>query len=414
MTDRRPIGALAGTTGPVLLAGRVLAAAGGEFRLADDTGEITVAGEARPGDLVAVEGELAGGRVRARRVTVLTPYRGRAPFPSPRSESWRLRPRAERLRARAQATAAIRAFFASRGFLEVETPLRVPSPGLEVHLDAQAAPDHWLITSPEYQMKRLLAAGFERIFELCKCFRRDELGSHHSSEFTMLEWYRAFTGYETIAEDTEELCAAVARAVAGTTKLTFNGETVDLTPPWERLTVAAALARWAGIEAPGDLPAAELRARALAAGFGPIAAGAPWDDVFFQVFVHAVEPHLGRGGRPTLLLEWPAPLGALARLKPGDPTIALRFEAYACGLELANAFDELTDPVEQRARFAEELAARRAAGKPLYPVDERFVAALEEGLPPCAGIALGVDRLVMLCTGATEIREVLAFADDEL
>ncbi|HEY3357043.1 MAG TPA: amino acid--tRNA ligase-related protein, partial [Polyangia bacterium] len=345
MTGRRLIGSLAGAAGPVLLAGRVLAAAPGQFRLGDETGDVAVAGTAHPGDVVAVAGELQGGIVTASAVTVLTPYRGAAPFPSPAGEAWRLGPRRERLRARARATAAIRAFFDERGFLEVETPLRVPSPGLELHLDAQAAPDdageRWLITSPEYQMKRLLAGGCERIYELCKCFRRNELGAHHSSEFTMLEWYRAFETYETIAADTEELCAAVARAVAGTTRLVYGGEVVDLAPPWERVTVAEALRRHAGLEAPGDLPAAELRTRALAAGFGPIAEGAPWDDVFFQVFVHAVEPHLGRGGRPTLLREWPAPLGALARLAPRDPRIALRFEAYACGLELANAFDEL-------------------------------------------------------------------------
>jgi lysyl-tRNA synthetase class 2 len=230
----------------------------------------------------------------------------------------------------------------------------------------------------------------------------------------MLEWYRAYAGYDAIAKDTEELGAAVATAVAASTRIVYGGATLDMAPPWERLTVAEALRRHAGLAAPGDLPAAELRRRALAAGFGPIPEDAAWDDVFFQVFVHAVDPCLGRGGRPTILMEWPAPLCALARQKPDDPTVALRFEVYAGGLELANAFDELTDPVEQRARFEADLAARRTARRPRYPIDERFVAALAEGLPPCAGIALGVDRLLMLVTGASDIRDVLAFAEDEL
>ena len=419
MNERRPIGEVAREPGSVRVAGRVLVAGEGEFRLGDESGDVVVRGQAAAGDIVAVRGavvEEADGRVlHAEQVTVLTPYRGAAPFPAPGGEAWRLSPeRRAGLVARSRVLAAIRAFFAARGFLEVETPLRVTAPGLEVHLVAEPSGGRWLITSPEYQMKRLLVGGCERIYQVCKCFRRDELGAHHSPEFTMLEWYRAFAGYEAIATDTEELCAAVARAVRGHTALSYAGVTCDLAPPWERLTVADAMRRYAGLEAPGDLPVAELRRRAHAGGFGPIAEDAPWDDVFFQVFVQAVEPWLGRSGRPTILLEWPAPLCALARHKPGAPTIALRFEAYACGLELCNAFDELTDSAEQRRRLEEDLATRRARGRESYPIDARFLAALEEGMPPAAGIALGVDRLVMLCAGAADIRDVLAFADQEL
>jgi lysyl-tRNA synthetase class 2 len=419
VSERRPIGEVATGKGMVCLAGRVLVVGDGEFRLGDESGDTVVRGAATAGDVVEVRGvivEEADRRVvHAARVVVLTPYRGAAPFPAPGGESWRMSAaRRAGLAARGRALRAIRDFFAARGFLEVETPLRVPGPGLEVHLVAETSGDRWLITSPEYQMKRLLVAGCERIYQLCKCFRRGELGAHHSPEFTMLEWYRAYAGYEAIAVDTEEVCAAVARAVAGRTTFTYGGVTCDLTPPWERLTVAAAMRRYAGVEAPGDLPTSELRRRALAAGFGPIAEDASWDDVFFQVFVQAVEPWLGRGGRPTILLEWPAPLCALARTKPGDPAVALRFEAYAGGLELCNAFDELCDAAEQRRRLEEDLAARRARGKEIYPVDARFLAALEEGMPPAAGIALGVDRLIMLCTGAADIRDVLAFADEEL
>jgi elongation factor P--(R)-beta-lysine ligase len=437
-SGRRFIREVADAKGTVCVAGRVLVAGEGEFRLADETGDVLVRGVAVAGDIVEVRGTLraaahgtgtgaspeagtkahegARGRlIEAARVTVLTPYRGRAPFPAPGGEAWRLTPaRRAGLVARGRALGAIREFLGARGFLEVETPLRVPGPGLEVHLVAEPCGDRWLITSPEYQMKRLLVGGCERIYQLCKCFRRGEVGSHHGPEFTMLEWYRALAGYEVIAVDTEELCAAVARAVCGRTVLTHGGVTCDLEPPWERLTVAEAMRRYAGLEAPGDLPAAELRRRALAAGFGPIAEDDSWDDVFFRAFVQAVEPRLGRSGRPTILLEWPAPLCALARTKPDDPTVALRFEAYACGLELCNAFDELCDAAEQRRRLEEDLATRRTRGKELYPIDARFLAALEEGMPPAAGIALGVDRLVMLCTGAADIRDVLAFADDEV
>jgi elongation factor P--(R)-beta-lysine ligase len=415
MSARRPIGEAVGASGAVVVAGRVLAAEEGEFRLGDETGEVRVCGAAQPGDIVEVHGQARGGGVTADAVTVLTRYGGGAPFPAVGSETWRVTPaRRARLRARAQAQSAIRGHFAGQGFLEVETPLRVPSPGLELHLDAEPSGEAWLVTSPEYQMKRLLAAGCERIFQLCHCFRRGERTAQHNPEFTMLEWYRAYAGYEEIAADVEQLGAAVARAVCGTTALGYGGVPVDLAPPWERLTVAEALRRHAGLEAPGDLPAPELRRRALALGFGPIAEDAPWDDVFFQVFVHAVEPKLGRSGRPTILLEWPAPLAALARTKPGDPAVALRFEAYACGLELANAFDELVDAAVQRGRFLEDIRARRERGRPEYPLDERLMAALVEGLPPSAGVALGVDRLVMLVTGASDIREVLAFTVDEL
>jgi elongation factor P--(R)-beta-lysine ligase len=427
VSERRPIGEVAQSRGPVCVAGRVLATGAGEFRLGDETGTLVVRGQAAAGDVVEVRGvirlegqgpgaaETLGRVLHAETVKVLTPYRGRGPFPAPGSESWRMTPaRRAGLAARARALRAIRDFFAGRSFLEVETPLRVPGPGLEVHLVAEPSGDRWLITSPEYQMKRLLVAGCERIFQLCKCFRRGELGSHHSPEFTMLEWYRAFAGYEAIMADTEQLCAAVSLAVCGRTAVTCAGLTCDLAPPWERLTVAEAMRRYAGVEAPGDLPVAELRARALAAGFGPIAEDAPWDDVFFQVFVQAVEPWLGRGGRPTILYEWPAPLCALARTKPDAPSVALRFEAYACGFELGNAFDELCDAAEQRRRLEEDLATRRERGKESYPIDARFLAALEEGMPPAAGIAVGVDRLIMLCAGVAEIRDVLAFADEEL
>ncbi|RMH38914.1 MAG: EF-P lysine aminoacylase GenX [Deltaproteobacteria bacterium] len=307
------------------------------------------------------------------------------------------------LETRARVLRAIRAFFDERDFLEVETPLLVPSPGLEVHLRAVPAGAGWLITSPEYQMKRLLAAGFERIYTVCKCFRADERGPHHSVEFTMLEWYRAGGDLADIRADLEDLVAACADAV---------GSACDVSRPWQRMTVADAMRRWAGVDVRGDESAEELRRAVVAAGVD-VGTATAWDDVFFCAFVDRVDPALARHRRPVVLEDWPAPLAALARRKPGAPHVAERFEAYLGGLELANAFGELVDPVEQRARFEADLAARRARGLPEYPIDEKLLAALAD-VPPSAGIALGVDRLVMALVGAGDIREVVAFSADEL
>lgn len=312
-------------------------------------------------------------------------------YPTPRSEVMRMpRKRLELVRTRAKVLAQTRAFFEARGFLEVETPLLVPSPGLEIHLDAVRAGDGYLITSPEYQMKRLLAAGFERIYQICKCFRGNEHGAHHSSEFTMIEWYRAHANLEAIIDDTEQLVATVCDGTAR-----VGDRTIDVTPPWTRLTVAEAMKRWAGVDI------ANIK-------------GEPWDDAFFAIFLDKVEPALAEQPSATILVDWPAPLAALARRKPDDPSTALRFEAYIGGIELANAFDELTDPVEQRARFHDDQRIRRERGKPVYPLDEKLLAALDEGLPPSAGIALGFDRLVMLATGASSIDQVLTFSTAEL
>jgi lysyl-tRNA synthetase class 2 len=365
----------------------------------------------RPGDLVEATGEAPAAW------TVVRAFTG-GDYPAPGSEVARLpRPRLAALHARAAALAALRRFFADRDFVEVETPLRVPSPGLEIHLDAVTAGDGFLITSPEYQMKRLLAAGFERIYQVCKCFRAGEHGPHHASEFTMVEWYRGFAELDAILDDTEALVAAVVTAVAGApvARVVARGavRTIDVTPPWPRVTVREAMRRWAGIDVHGDEPAADLVAAVRAAGI-EIADGTAWDDAFFAAFLARVDPALAALDRPIVVEDWPAPLAALARRKPADPTTALRFEAYVGGIELANAFGELTDPVEQRARFAHDQATRRARDRAVYPIDDKLIAALAEGLPPSAGIALGFDRLVMLATGAPTIDHVLTFAAGEV
>jgi len=362
----------------------------------------------RPGDLV--DGEIV---VRAF---------GGGDYPAPATEVARLsRSRLALLQARAVALAALRRFFAERDFLEVETPLLVPSPGLELHLDAVAAGGSYLITSPEYQMKRLLAAGFERIYQVCKCFRAGERGPHHASEFTMVEWYRGFAEIDDIVRDTEELVAEVVRAVAsapgdapGAAPVArVAGRSIDVSPPWPRMTVRDAMRAWAGVEVAGDEPAQVLVAAVRAAGIA-VAEGTAWDDAFFAAFLARVDPALAALERPVILEDWPAPLAALARRKPDDPRTALRFEAYVGGIELANAFGELTCPIEQRARFEHDQATRRERGRPVYPIDDKLIAALAEGLPPSAGIALGFDRLVMLTTGAAAIDDVLTFAAGEL
>lgn len=335
-------------------------------------------------------------------------------YPGPATEVARLpRPRLEALHARAKALSALRAFFAAREFVEVETPLLVPSPGLEIHLDAVKAGDGYLITSPEYQMKRLLAGGLERIYQVCKCFRAGEQGPYHASEFTMVEWYRAYDHLDTIAKDTEQLVHTVVRAVSGASAVKLGSRSIDVTPPWPRMTVREAMKRWAKVEVTGGESAADLVSKVRRAGI-QVPAGSAWDDAFFAAFLAKVEPAIAELATPLFLEDWPAPLAALAKRKPTDPLTALRFEAYVGGVELANAFGELTDPVEQRERFIEDQRVRKARSRPVYPIDEKLIAALAEGLPPSAGIALGFDRLVMLATGAASIDLVQTFTAGEL
>ena len=259
-------------------------------------------------------------------------------------------------------------------------------------------------------MKRLVAGGYERIVQIGKAFRGGERGAHHQSEFTLVEWYRAGAPLDTIARDCEHILRVAATAAgADATALGVDRDFV-------RASVRDLVRAHAGVELAGDESAGALRDKAVAAGAfagTPPPAGTAWDDVFFQVFLDRVEPHLGRRGHPTFVFDWPAPLGALARRKTDDPRVVERFELYAGGLELANAFGELTDPVEQRARFVEESQLRASRGKATYPLDEKLLAALAV-MPPTSGVALGFDRLVMFVLGATDIREVVAFADDEV
>jgi elongation factor P--(R)-beta-lysine ligase len=309
------------------------------------------------------------------------------------------------LRRRAALTAATRAFFAGRGYTEVETPYAVPAPGEEVHLRAFATrrehPDGsgeplWLHTSPEFAMKRLLVGGAGPIFQFARVWRNGEASALHAPEFTMLEWYRPNEDMDGLIEETVNLLRAVLPAEVG-----VRGVTTSLADI-ERLTVAEAFDRYAG----ADVLATAGDAAALAAQSGVrLREGESWEDLFFRLLLERIEPHLGRA-HPTFLTHWPAEQAALARRDPADPRVAERFELFVCGIELANAFVELTDPVEQRARFVTDRARRHALYGPDWDIDEDFLAALAEGMPPSAGIALGFDRLAMIASGADRIGQV--------
>jgi lysyl-tRNA synthetase class 2 len=320
--------------------------------------------------------------------------------------------------ARSRILAAVRDFFGESGFVEVETPVLQVSPGLEPHLRAFGTILHepgqskarplFLHTSPEFTMKKLLAAGLPRIWQLAHVFRDGERSATHHPEFSMLEWYRAGAGYEALMADCEALLRRAQQA-AGAAALSWQGRAADANQPFERLSVADAFKRHAGIDLLATTPdparpdAARLAAAAESVAPHP---GDDWETLFFRIFLDRIEPHLGIGA-PTILYDYPVSLAALSRQKPGDPRLCERFELYVCGLELANAFGELTDAREQRRRFLADQAKKQALYGETYPIDEDFLAALEHGLPDCAGIALGFDRLVMLLTGAARIEEVL-------
>ncbi len=323
----------------------------------------------------------------------------------------------ENLILRSRIIQAIRQYFLHDGFVEIETPYLVSSPGMEPHLSALelycTRPDgskikRYLHTSPEYGMKRLLGKGWEKIFQICRAFRDGEIGPTHQIEFTMLEWYRANADYGKIMEDCEGLLSYLAHDVLGRYELSYQGRTVDLSPPFERLTVFKALSQYGKVDIGEHSDGNALLAEARGQGYRFDERGDySFDDVFFKVFLEAVEPRLGFP-KPTFLYDYPASMAALARLKPGAVPCAERFELYIAGLELANAFSELNDADEQRRRFLEEQRMRVRLGRPVYPIDEELLAALSR-MPPSAGIALGVDRLVMLFCDAPAIQDVLAF-----
>ena len=375
------------------VAGRVAAAAGESCEIADALAQLRVSFR-KPwalsaGDLVIVEGTYQAGSLADGEVIEHTAC------PEPRGDgdfarlAWR--GVASKLSARARALGAVREYFSAEGFLEVETPFRVPAPGVDLHLDAIPATSGYLITSPELHMKRLLVAGLPRVFQMARASRRDELGAWHEPEFSMLEWYRAFAGLEAMIADTEQLLRRVALSVSGSAQLFgASGQAYALELPFPRITVREAFRIHAGIADAVDLAHSD-------------------EDRYFELMVNRVEPGLARETRPIVLWKYPANQAALARLSSDDASVAERFELYVGGVELCNGFDELTDASEQRARFEQDHARRAAEGRPTYPLDELFLSALAAGMPRAGGNALGFDRLLMLATGALEIGDVMAF-----
>ncbi len=328
----------------------------------------------------------------------------------PLSDDWQPTAALEVLKLRARLLERIRAFFSERGVLEVETPVlstaAVTDPMLASLATRYTGPrfprgqTFYLHTSPEFPMKRLLAAGSGSIYQICKVFRDGEAGRLHNPEFTLVEWYRTGFDHHRLMDETDEL---VMRLLA---------PTMSLDAP-ERLSYREAFRRHAGLDphtaSAGDFATvAKARQISIPRGLASQNDLSVWRDL---LLTHAVEPMLGQG-RLTFIYDYPASQASLARIQPGDPPVAARFELYLNGIELANGFHELADADEQRARFERQLHARVAGGQPVVPMDERLLAALAQGLPDCAGVALGVDRLVMLAAGKTSLQDVLAFPVD--
>lgn len=325
------------------------------------------------------------------------------------------------LKMRSKIMETIRSFFTRQDFLEVETPILQISPGLEPHLKAfrtslvepfgQADRTMYLHTSPEFTMKKLLAAGLPKIFQMARVFRNEERSKHHHPEFIMLEWYRAGDDYRVLMDDTAALVRACAEA-CGVKTLKADGNECDPFAQWERISVTQACREYAGIDLTAclpDEPSLEPDPRPLAQAARRIgietAPDDRWDDIYFRIAYEKIEPHLGFG-RPTILYDYPVCMAALSRRKPSDPRLAERFEVYANGVELANAFSELTDAAEQRSRFEHDMDLKEKLYGERYPVDDDFIAAVG-AMPECTGIAVGVDRLVMLIAGAERIEDIL-------
>jgi len=291
---------------------------------------------------------------------------------------------------RAQIIQAVRTFFIDNDYLEIETPCRIPAPAPETHIEAEVSGDWFLHTSPELCMKRLFAAGYPRIFQICRCFRQKERGSKHLPEMTMLEWYTAGHNYFDMMEQCEELIRFVARRAGFENFLVYQGNRIDLNAPWPRMSVTDAFERFSSV----SIETAVLQ------------------DRFDQLTAFDIEPNLGLN-KPLFLYDYPAAAASLARLKPENRSIAERFELYISGLELCNAFSELTDPLAQKTRFENEQKNRSKFGLQAYPLPEKFLDSLQF-MPEGSGIALGIDRLVMLFANTDNIDDVVAFIPEEL
>ena len=291
------------------------------------------------------------------------------------------------LELRASLLNAIRQFFQSEGFLELFTPVRIPTPALEDYIEAVPSGEQWLRTSPEFHMKRLLAAGYDKIFQTGPCFRREEQGARHRTEFTMLEWYRAGEDWLKVLDDTQQLLVYAAKQVLGCTVCRFRGHTLDLSLPWEEFTVEEAFRRFAKCDLDECIA----------------------DGSFEEVLCTAVEPHLGVNGRPTALTEYPLACSGLSAQIPDSPNRVERWEVYVAGLELGNACTELAEPIEQTRRFMECTLLRAREHRDIHRLDQPFLDAIRLGFPKAAGVAIGLDRLIMLFADLDHINQTNAF-----
>ncbi len=294
------------------------------------------------------------------------------------------------LKLRAEILQAIRIYFCEHDYLEVETPIRIREPIPEAHIDPIESETFTLQTSPEVCMKQLLASGYPQIFQLCKCFRNGERGNLHLPEFTMLEWYRADSDYQGMMRETEDMIHFVARSNDIGEESVYGDHIINLRPPWDRITVSDAFARFSSMAVQDALS----------------------QDKFDEIIGCEIAPKLGNT-KPVFLYDYPAQCGALAKLKNDDPSVAERFELYICGIELCNGFSELTDALVQRQRFEAEMEIRKSSGKPTYPMPEKFLNALPE-MPNASGNALGIDRLMMLFANVCSIDDVVSFTPEEL
>jgi elongation factor P--(R)-beta-lysine ligase len=304
-------------------------------------------------------------------------------------ESSRLSRIKTRLERRSLILNGIRAFFCRQGFLEIETPLRVPAIAPEQFILPYTSEGWFLSTSPELQMKRLLSAGYEKIFQICHCFRKDERGQNHNQEFTMLEWYRTKASYEYILQDTQELVLYLSEQYGTGSVLKYQNRQIDLTLPWPRTTVREAYLRWAGWDPVSNFNGLRFD-----------------DDMALKIIPNFPS------NRPIIILDYPRECASLARLKPSDSGVAERAEVFIGGLEIANGYSELNDASEQEKRFKAEIEVMKQSGKPAV-LPEKFLSAIKR-MPECSGIALGVDRLVMLLCDTDSIDDVIAFPSDLL
>ena len=409
--------------GETVVRGRVVEVTSTTFLLARQDGELRLEADgnilAKCGDIVEVlvDEEVQPPRVLRLNRLVVSPQ-----DPTTNSESMfhRLHHDNGRIKRlmflKSKGLRLIRSFFFSRDFIEWQTPQLVASPGLEVHLqgfvthyldDQGRSRPCYLPTSPEFSLKKALCAGMERIYEICSCFRNGgEAGPLHQCEFTMLEWYRAYADYRAIMSDVEELSIHLQEGLSSENSSAFRSRQIDWRPPWPRTSLQEVFDHYCGVDLEKgveDLDYFHSEASRLL-GEGSIESR-DFDSLFYQLFLSFIEPRLGLE-KPEILYDYPISMAGLAARKSGQPKFAERFEVYVAGVEIANAFTELNNPVEQEERFSKALEEKRRMGYPEVPVDRQFLKELSYGMPPSAGIALGVERLLMALTGTEHIGDL--------